>query len=421
MMPPTTATPGRVEIDLSVYNPFEMEFMTDPFPVLERMLNEFPVAFHREVNGWLVSPYELAAEVLRSPRFSTRWSDWKDAPPPRPEEDWTLYDRVQALSLLTVGPQDHLRLRRLTAPAFSRRVMDQIEASIHDCVVAIFDEIEDPRLFNVATEIAAKVPIRAIARTVGVPAEADELFEHGLGWNLTRASNPMLAAEKETYIAGTLPGLEYLLDIIGQRRRAGDPGDDFIGTLVATRIDGERLSDLEILSVIATLVTAGADTAVDLHTLAIQALLKHPDQRRLLRQRPDLMEGAILEILRWSAHGKFGAIPRFPLADIELGRQVLEKGSFVMPLFAAACRDPAKWPEPGRFDITRNQAGNIVFGAGPHLCIGLNLVKAQGKIMIEEFERRFGDSAELVGEVGYDPMHVNVRRITSLMVRTGAS
>jgi cytochrome P450 len=420
-MPPTNTKHGRVEIDLSVYNPFDAGFMSDPFPVLERMLNEFPVAFHKEINGWLVSPYELAAEVLRSPRFSTRWSDWKDAPPARPEEEWTLFDRVQALSVLSVGPEDHMRIRRLTAPAFSRRVMDQIEASIQDCVVAIFDEIEDPRLFNVATEIAAKVPIRAIARMVGVPPEADELFEYGLGWNLVRASNPMLAAEKDTYIAGTLPGLEYLLGLIGQRRLADDPGDDFIGTLIATRIDGELLSDLEILSLIAALVTAGADTAVDLHTLAIQALLKHPDQRRLLRQRPDLMEGAILEILRWSAHAKFGAIPRFPLEDIELGGQVLEKGSFVMPLFAAACRDPAKWPDPDRFDITRNQAGNIMFGAGPHMCIGLNLVKAQGKIMIEEFERRFGDSAELVGEPGYDPMHISVRRITRLMVRTGES
>jgi cytochrome P450 len=299
--------------------------------------------------------------------------------------------------------------------------MDQIEASIREAVVEIFDEIEDPRQFNVAAEISVKVPIRAIARMVGVPPEARELFEHGLGWNLVRVTNPMYAADRDTYVNGTLPGLQYLLDTISARRQAGDPGEDFIGTLVATEIDGEHLSDLEILSVISALVTAGADTAVDLHTLAIQALLKHPDQRALLRQRPELMEGAILEILRCSARGKFGAIPRYPLQDTELGGQVLEKGSFVMPFFSAAALDPAKWPEPYRFDITRNHSGNIIFGAGPHMCIGLNLVKAQGKITIEEFERRFGDTAELAGGVEYDPMHFNTRRITTLMVRTGAS
>lgn len=420
-MPAKATVSRRLEIDYSVYNPFAMAFIENPFPVLERMLNEFPVAFHKDINAWFVSPHELAAEVLRSPRFSTRLADWKDAPPPRPADKWTLLDRLQEIAMVNVGPEQHMRLRRLTAPAFSRRVMDQIEASIREAVVDIFDEIENPRLFNVATEISVKVPIRAIARMVGVPPEASELFEHGLGWNLVRVTNPMYAADRDTYINGTLPGLQYLLDTISARRQAGDPGDDFIGTLVATEIDGERLSDLEILSVISALVTAGADTAVDLHTLAIQALLKHPDQRALLRQRPELMEGAILEILRCSARGKFGAIPRYPLQDTELGGQVLEKGSFVMPFFSAAALDPAKWPEPYRFDITRNHSGNIIFGAGPHLCIGLNLVKAQGKITIEEFERRFGDTAELVGGVEYDPTHFNTRRVTTLMVRTGAS
>jgi len=172
--------------------------------------------------------------------------------------------------------------------------MDQIEASVREAVVEIFDEIEDPRQFNVAAEISVKVPIRAIARMVGVPPEARELFEHGLGWNLVRVTNPMYAADRDTYVNGTLPGLQYLLDTISARRQAGDPGEDFIGTLVATEIDGERLSDLEILSVISALVTAGADTAVDLHTLAIQALLKHPDQRALLRVLAD--EGSLLEL-----------------------------------------------------------------------------------------------------------------------------
>lgn len=417
----TTTARGRVEIDYSVYNPYDMAFMQNPFPVLERMINEFPVAFHKDLNAWIVSPHDLAAEVLRSPRFSTRLADWKDAPPPRSGGEQTLFDQVWSTAMVNVGPEQHMRLRRLTAPAFSRRVMDQIEVSIRDTVVGIFDEIENPRLFNVASEIASKVPIRAIARMVGVPPEAGELFEHGLGWNLVRANNPMYSADRETYIKGTLPGLEYLLETITQRRAADDPGDDFIGTLVSTEIDGEHLSDLEILSVIMALVTAGADTAVDLHTVAIRALLRHPDQRMLLRQNPELMEGAILEILRWSASGKLGPIPRFPLQDIQLGGQMLEKGSFVMALLSASWVDPAKWPEPHRFDITRNHAGNLVFGIGPHMCIGLNLVKAQGKIMIEEFERRFGDTAELVETEEYDPMHFNARRITRLMVRTGTS
>jgi cytochrome P450 len=418
------ATASRLEIGFADYNPFDEGFVRDPFPVFERLLAQYPVAFHTGLNAWFVTPHDLAAEVLRSPRFSTNFADWKGAPPRKPQAEWNLCDRMQAHSMATVAPAEHLRLRRLTAPAFSRRVMGLIEDRIRDAITGIFDEIEDPSEFNVATQIAAKAPIRAIARMVGVPPSAEELFEHGLGWNLVRAQNPMYSPEdREKFTQDALPGLQYLLDTVEERRRLADPGDDFIGTLIKASEADDRLDDMEILSVITALVAAGADTAVDLHTLAIYALLSHPEQRRLLRERPDLMEGAILEILRWSGHGKLGAIPRYPLEDVEINGQVLEKGSFVYTLFSTAWLDPAKWPQPRRFDITRNHAGNIIFGAGPHLCIGLNLVKVQGKLMIEEFERRFGDTARLAGDAGdieYDPMHFNARRMTRLMVTTRA-
>lgn len=419
----TTTATGRLEIDFSVYNPFDLEFIKNPFPVLERMLEEYPVAFHTGLNAWVVSGHDLADWVMRSPQLSTRYADWNNAPAPKPADQRTLYDEISAMQMTNISPAAHQRVRRLSAPAFSRRVMDKIESRIRDSVVGVFDEIENPRLFDAAADIAAKVPIRAIARMIGVSSDAEELFERGLGWNIIRATNPMYASERDTYVNATLPGLEYLLDTIAARRRtdsADSSGDDFIGTLIATVVDGERLSDKEILSVILALVVAGADTAVDLHTLSIQALLQHPDQRRLLRERPELMSATILEVMRWSGVGKFGAIPRFPLEDIEVGGQILEKGAFVMALLAPSWLDPAKWPEPRRFDITRSHAGNIVFGSGPHMCIGLNLVQAQGKLMIDEFDRRFGDDARIIGELEYDPAHFNARRITKMMIETGA-
>ena len=420
-MPLTTST-DRAEIDFSVYDPFTVEFARDPWATPETLLRDHPVAFRTGIDAWMVSPHELAEEVLRSPRFSTRFADWADAPPLRPEAEWNLYDRVQQVTLGNVDHAGHQRLRSLTAPAFSRRVMDRIEASIRDSIAGVFDEIPDARECDVAEDVAAKIPIRAIARMVGVPPSAGTLFEHGLGWNLVRATNPLYPAEERArYVEDALPGLQYLFDTVAERRAAGDPGDDFTGTLVRTEIDGERLADVEIVSVVVALVVAGADTAVDLHTLAVRAFLLHRDQWALLRSRPELSEAAVIEVLRWSAHGKFGGLPRFPVEDVELGGQLLEKGSFVMPLFAPAWIDPQKWPEPRRFDITRSHAGNIVFGAGPHMCIGLNLVKVQGALMLQELARRFGDDIELVGEPEYDPGHFNARRITRMTVRTGAA
>src|SRR5882762_3225119 len=133
-----TAT-QRVEIDFSVYNPFDPDFVRNPFPVIDRMLTRYPVAFHTDLNAWVVSRHDLSAWVMRSPRFSTRYTDWNDAPPPTPEDQWNLYDRSMSKALATVDPAEHLRLRRLTAPAFSRRVMGQIEETIRDSVTGLFD------------------------------------------------------------------------------------------------------------------------------------------------------------------------------------------------------------------------------------------------------------------------------------------
>jgi cytochrome P450 len=411
----------RVEIDFSIYNPVDPDFVRDPYPVFTRLLEEYPVAFHTGINGWLISPHDLAAEALRDQRLSTNLTDWANAPEQKPEAEWTLFDRLLAGSLSAVDRAEHLRLRRLTAPAFSRRVMDKIEVSIADAIVGIFDEIADPHEFNVASEIAVKVTVRAIARMVGVPPAASELFEHGLAWNMVRACSPMYPLdERERFAAAAVPGLQYILDTVAARRASGDPGDDFIGTLITSEDGGERLTDMQILNLIGTLLIAGADTAVDVHTVGIYALLTHPEQRALLRANPALSEGMILETLRWSGIGKFGGLPRFPLDDVTYGGQVLEKGSLVMPMFGPAWSDPAKWPDPRKYDITRDHKGNIIFGAGPHMCLGMSLVRVQARLMVEEFERRFGDTAELVGEIEYDPWHFNARRMTTLMVRTGA-
>ena len=412
---------ARAEIDFSIYNPFSPDFIRDPMPTWQRLLRDYPVAWHRDIRMWVVCPHELAFETLKSPRFSLRFEDWEFAPPPKPEAEETDFDRSRKYGLGSVDAAGHLRLRKLTAPAFSKRVMHQIEAKIRDLVVGCFDDIGTPATFNVFEKIGCRIPIPSIARMVGVPRDAEDLFEHGLTYNLVRSNNPLYTPEqREAARRGTLPGFEFLKQLVAQRRAVNDAGDDFLGTLIKTVEDDDRLSDWDIIALITALITAGADTVLDLHTCAIHELLGHPEQYRLLQRRPELMENAILEILRHGAPGKTGPIPRYALEDVELGGQLIRKGQAVMVALSAAWNDPVKWPEPERFDITRPLEGNLIFGAGPHFCIGLNLVKAQGRLMIGEFMRRFPD-ARLRGDIEYDYNHFNARRMTGLWVDTGLS
>lgn len=414
----TSKDDGRCAIGFDVYNPFSPDFIHDPRPTWRRLLKDYPVAWHKEMGFWVVTPHDLVFETLRNPVMSMLIKDWEKAPAPVPESEKTDFHRSADKSLLAATPKEHVRLRKLTQPAFSRQVMDQIEIKIRDLVSEVFDEIEHKEVVDVCADIAHKLPIASIARMVGVPRDREELFNEGLGYNLVRCNDPLRSEEERLACQrGTLPGYAFLKEHLAERRARKDVGDDFLGMLIKSELDGDSLNDWEIISLITALITAGADTVLDLYMGAIKTLLEHPDQRALLEQRPELMENAVLEILRYTIPGKIGPIPRFASRDVQWGDQTIRKGELVMAAMSAAWIDPSKYDDPDTFDITRNQDGNIIFGAGPHFCIGLNLVKVQGKLLIEEFFRRF-PNAELTGEMSYDYQHFNARRLATLMVRT---
>jgi cytochrome P450 len=308
-------------------------------------------------------------------------------------------------------------MRKLTIPAFSRKVMEQIEVKVRDLIVSAFDAIGDVDEFDVYEKLAVFLPGRAIARMVGVPLEAEDLFHDGLATNLTivtRINKPF--EERMRAKAATQPGFDMLKKLIAERRARENPGDDFLGTLIKTESDGDKLSDWEIMSLITALITAGSDTAIDLYTYAVKELLQHPDQYQLLLQKPELMENAVHEILRHGAMGIFG-IFRYALEDQQYAGQFIRKGQALQVNMSTAWNDPKKWPDPRKFDITRPLEGNIIFGNGPHFCIGTWLVRAQAKIAITEFARRF-PNAELSDEIGYDFSNALARRINKLTVKT---
>jgi len=407
----------RIEIDNSIFDPTRPEFVRNPMPSWQMLLRDYPLAYHRDLHMWLVNTHALCADILKNPKFTPNWLEWEFMPPPVPGAEKTDYDRMVERSLHTIDPASHLRLRKLTLPAFSRKVMAQIDARIRDLVVGAFDEIGEPAEFDVFSQLAEKLPARSIARMVGVPLDAEDLFDKGLARNMTLATRANLTdAEREQAKRDTTPGFELLKSLIAERRAKADPGDDFLGTLIKTEDNGDRLDDWDIISLISALITAGADTAIDLHTYAISELLRHPEQYRLLLERPELMESGIHEILRHGAPGKFPLF-RYALEDMEFGGQRVRKGEAFIVNLSAAWNDPRKTPEPERFDVTRPLEGNIIFGAGPHFCIGTYLVRVQGALTITEFARRF-PNASLSGEIDYDYSHHNARRINKLIVKT---
>jgi cytochrome P450 len=410
---------GRVEIDGRIFNPYSKDFIRNPDPVWQVLLRDYPIAWHKDLQMWLVSSHELCDKLLKDNRFTPNFRAWEFAPPPKPEEQKNDFDKAFEKGFFAVSPQDHLRLRKLTLPAFSRPVMGKIDAKIRDLVLECFDSIGDAEEFDVYQVLASKIPVRSIARMVGVPTNMEEFF-HEFAVSVIKSTRINLSPqEREVAMQATLPGFKYFREQIAERRTRAHPGDDFLGSLVGAVDNGERLDDYEVLSVIFALITAGSDTATDLHTFLIDGLLRNRSQYELLKQKPELMENAIIELLRY---GSFGKMPffRFATQDIEFAGQSIRKGQAIGVNIQAAWHDPAKWLEPNTLDITRRLDGNIVFGAGAHFCIGTYLVRVQGQLMLSEFIKRFPE-AELVngdGDIDYEWTHHNARRINRLRVKT---
>ncbi|MDD3764554.1 MAG: cytochrome P450 [Nevskiales bacterium] len=411
---------GRVEIDARTFNPYSQDFIRAPDPVWQVLLRDYPIAWHKDLQMWLVNTHELCDRILKDNRFTPNFRAWEFAPPPKPDEQKNDFDLAFEKGFFAVTPQAHLRLRKLTMPAFSRPVMAKIDAKIHDLVTDCFDAIGDAPSFDVYDALASKIPVRSIARMVGVPTDREDFF-HDFAVNVIKSTRINLGAkERDAAMQATLPGFAYFREEIARRRAQPEPGNDFLGSLIGASDNGSQLDDYEILSVVFALITAGSDTATDLHTYLLHGLLTHPEQLELLRRRPELMENAIIELLRY---GSFGKMPffRFATEDIEFAGQQIRKGQAVGVNISAAWHDPARWENPNSLDITRKLDGNIVFGTGAHFCIGTYLVRVQGSLMLKTFMERYPNArlAPGQGELDFEWNHHNARRINRLVVDTG--
>lgn len=410
---------SRIEVDGRVFNPYSKDFIRNPDPAWQVLMRDYPIAWHKDLQMWLVNTHDLCDKVLKDNRFTPNFRAWELAPPPKAEADKNDFDLAFEKGFFAVSNKDHLRLRKLTMPAFSKPVMGKIDAKIHDLVEDCFNNIGDAAEFDVYETLASKIPVRSIARMIGVPTNREEFF-HEFAVNIIKSTRINLSAkERDASTQATLPGFAYFKQLIQERRQRAHPGDDFLGNLVGAVDNGERLDDYEILSVVFALITAGSDTATDLHTFLIHGLLSNPDQYELLKQKPDLMENALIELLRY---GSFGKMPffRFAMDDTEFAGQLIKKGQAIGVNVSAAWHDPVKWPNPTQLDITRRLDGNIVFGAGAHFCIGTYLVRVQGMLMLKEFIKRFPHAvlANGTGNIDYEYTHHNARRINRLTVKT---
>ncbi len=364
------------------------EFYANPYPVYQLLRSEDPVHWSEIMGSWILTRYE---DVMSSMRDAHLFSNagrhalsLNRLPEALQKKAKPIYDHY-AVGLIHSDPPDHTRIRALVNKVFTTQAMECLRPRIHSIVNQLLDAVSEAGKMDVIRDFAYPLPVAIISEILGVSTEDHDQFKYwsdGIsGLTATGCSTP------ENLERG-LPSLhhlrEYLGRLIAQRRK--QPKDDLISVLVAVEDQGDRLSEDELLTTYQTLITAGFETTMNLIGNGLLSLLRNPEQLQLLKDNPDLVDGAIEEMLRYES--PFQRNWRVATVDLELEGKSIRAGQLVAQMLGAANRDPAQFPDPDRFDITRQPNRHIAFGYGIHFCVGAPLARLEASIAFNTLLRR---------------------------------
>jgi cytochrome P450 len=358
-------------------------FAADPFSFYERLRGEGPVrrvATARGVEAWLVACYDEGLAILSDSRFS---SDFRDAADVRLLDRLPTTERESFLrSMIRVGPPDHTRLRRLVSSAFTARRVAGLRPRVQEITDRLLDAVAPAGRADLIADFALPLPLNVIGELLGVPADDRDRVQE---WtDIMLAEQPDDTGRERTDGAWRQMWC-YLEELLTAKR--AEPGDDLLSALITARDEEGGLAGDELVPMAFLLLVAGYVTTVNLIGNGITALLTHSDQLELLRADPGLMPGAVEEFLRYDGPVNPGVV-RFPTEDVEVGGELIPRGATVLVATAVADRDPARFAEPDRLDVTRTENPHLAFGHGIHYCLGASLARLEGEIAIGTALRR---------------------------------
>ena len=362
-------------------NALDERFLEYPFPTYSRLREESPV--HRNPDGsFLVTCYDEVAAVLNGSSMS---SDKKIPLVGVFGPDAPIYEH-HANVMVFLDPPDHPRVRGLVAHAFRTRALALWEPRVERVVDDLLGESLADGSMDLIRDFAYLLPLTVVGEMLGVPTDDRERFR-SWGASVTASLEPNPSAQVIADANSTVNDFKSYLGELADRRRR-EPGDDLMSILVSAEDDGVTLSEMELLHNAAFVLNAGHETTSNLIGSGMDALFRHPDQLEMLRARPELVDSAVEEMLRYDSPNQIGG--RLALHDVTLRDTRVPANTFVWVSNGAANRDPALYDSPDQFDITRSPNPHLAFGHGPHLCLGAALARMEARIAFSRLVR-FGD------------------------------
>lgn len=326
---------------------------------------QHPVFYSEQIPLWQVFRYEDVSEVITDySRFSSQ---------SMPE----FTDSFLKDTLVAKDPPDHRKLRSLVNQAFSPQTVASLSDRIAQITQELLDQVRAQGKMNIVSDLAFPLPAKVIAEMLGVPSEDWDIFQR---WAYAGSGDGEIPHQERERLMQRMRQemTDYFSRLLHARRRA--PREDLISALSMAEVDGERLSENDLVSFCILLLAAGQETTKNLITNAILCFTDHPDTLERLQREPALMPSAIEEVLRYLPPVWF--LFRQTITDVELGGQYIPADQVVMTWTASANRDSAQFSDPDRFNIERKPNRHLTFGHGVHFCVGAPLSRLEAKIAL---------------------------------------
>src|SRR5437763_9339427 len=368
---------------LSLYHLLNPEVLANPYPLYQRLRSEDPVHWDPFLHAWVVTRYADVVTVFQ--RFSANRT-------PTPEQLTALglpaltpLAKVMVRQMLFLDPPAHGRVRGLASKAFTARRVEVLRSHIKDITASLLDKVQNNGHMDVIADLAYPLPAIVTAEMLGVPTSdwqqltawsAD--FAQVLGnFQHTPETAPRVIRSLEEMVV-------YFRSAV--REAARHPREGLINALLTAEIDGDRLSEEEVIANTIVTMVGGQETTTNLIGNGLLSLLRQPDQLEKLKADLSLIPSAVEELLRYESPSQHTA--RLAPEDVEIGSKIIRKRQATIAVMGAANRDPERFPEPDRLDLARQDNRHVAFAWGAHFCFGAPLARIEGQAAFEAVVRR---------------------------------
>jgi cytochrome P450 len=369
---------------LSLYQLLDPEVLANPYPLYQRLRTEDPVHWDPFLHAWVVTRYADVLMVLL--KYS---ADRTPTPEKLSEMGLSVLSpiaKVMVQQMLFMDAPTHTRLRSLASQAFTPRRVEVLRSHIQEITNNLLDAVKDKGRMDVIVDLAEPLPCIVTAEMLGVPVEDHQQlkswsqdFAEMLGnfqHNPDRALRIVRSVEEmTTYFRSAM------------REQKSHPRGGLVSSLMNAEINGDRLGEEEVIANCIVTMVGGQETTTNLIGNGLLSLLRNPDQLETLRSDFSLIPSAVEELLRYEAPSQHTA--RLAPEDAVLGGKQIRKHQAVIAVMGAANRDPERFPDPDRLDITRENNRHLAFGWAAHFCFGAPLARIEGQIAFESMLRRF--------------------------------